>query len=200
MWQGIKSITDYKGNNSHLTNPANPSLPDELNHLFARLDRDNNQPITKLSLHGTPQHEVRRTLSHLNPNKTSGLDGIPGRVLKHCAGELVAVFTNLFNTSLEKAHFPTWLKLLLLSSGPGPHINQVLWLVLTHKEKHPSLWTSTNLSIEQIGQQGMLSHWPFIQHCHTWNRETATYGWYLLTTAPSSTPSLQAHWLQNWLT
>ncbi len=53
---------------------------------------------------------VRKTLSRINPRKAAGPDNIPGRVLKDCAAQLTDVRTDIFNTSLSKAVFPTCLK------------------------------------------------------------------------------------------
>lgn len=38
------------------------------------------------------QHQVRSTL---NSNKATGLDGVPGHVLKECADQLAEVFTDI---------------------------------------------------------------------------------------------------------
>ena len=37
LWQGLQTITDYKGKHSHEL-PSDTSLPDELNHFFARFE------------------------------------------------------------------------------------------------------------------------------------------------------------------
>lgn len=46
MWQGIKSLADYQKVNT--PPPDNATLLDELNHLYARFDRDNKTPALKL--------------------------------------------------------------------------------------------------------------------------------------------------------
>jgi hypothetical protein len=43
VWQGLQSITDYKGRPSHDL-PNNASLPDELNAFYAHLDNNNIMP------------------------------------------------------------------------------------------------------------------------------------------------------------
>lgn len=109
MWQGIRTITGYNSS----THAQSSSLPDDLNCFFARFDYADNiraqqgpsPPVLTLS-----PHDVRQTLQHINPSKATGPDGVPGRVLKHCAGELTAVLTDLFNTSLLQASVPTCLK------------------------------------------------------------------------------------------
>ena len=101
MWQGIRTITGY--NSSGSTHAHSPSLPDDLNCFFARFDRANNTDKTRaqqdpsLPVLTLNPHDMRQTLKHINPNKATVPDGVPGRVLKHCAGELTAVLTDLFN-------------------------------------------------------------------------------------------------------
>jgi hypothetical protein len=40
MWQGLKTITDYKGKHS-CELPSDTSLPDELNYFYARFEASN---------------------------------------------------------------------------------------------------------------------------------------------------------------
>jgi len=47
MWQGLRAITDYKGSSGGVTN-TDPSQPDELNLFYARFDRENSEPTTKM--------------------------------------------------------------------------------------------------------------------------------------------------------
>lgn len=91
MWQGIKAITDYKMKDN-LNVSSNSSLAEDLNKLFARFDKDNNNR-EKDSL--PPDHqgltldtnELRRALHSLNAGKAAGPDGIPGRVLQECTDQ-----------------------------------------------------------------------------------------------------------------
>ena len=114
VWQGIRTVTGY--NSSSSTHAQSPSLPDDLNCFFARFDRTDNSDNMRAQQEPSPPvltlspHDVRRTLQHINPKKATGPDGVPGRVLKHCAAELTAVLTDLFNTSLLQASVPTCLK------------------------------------------------------------------------------------------
>ncbi|KAK0148820.1 hypothetical protein N1851_010766 [Merluccius polli] len=133
MWKGIQSITNYK-TPPHTCN-TEPSLPDALNHFYARFEAQNtwglmyeglinagfslnllcetdpwpekksNPPPDDQVLILTPT-SVRMTLSKVDPRKAMGNDNIPGRVLKACAEQLAAVFTDIFNTSLVQAVVP----------------------------------------------------------------------------------------------
>jgi hypothetical protein len=47
MWQGLRTITDYKGKTSHVTD-TDVLLPDKLNTFFARFE-DNTVPLTRPS-------------------------------------------------------------------------------------------------------------------------------------------------------
>lgn len=49
-------------------------------------------------------------LSRINARKAAGPDGIPGRVLRACAGQLTGVMTNIFNMSLAQAAVPSCFK------------------------------------------------------------------------------------------
>ena len=49
---------------------------------------------------------VLKLLQNINPNKATGPDGIPGRVLKECAQELAPVLTHLFQASLHQGKIP----------------------------------------------------------------------------------------------
>ena len=42
MWQGLQTITDYKGKDSHKP-PSDTSLPDELNYFYARFEANNTE-------------------------------------------------------------------------------------------------------------------------------------------------------------
>ena len=54
--------------------------------------------------------EVYRSFKRINTRKAAGPDGIPGRVLKACAYQLVGVFTDIFNKSLSLSLVPTCFK------------------------------------------------------------------------------------------
>ncbi len=46
----------------------------------------------------------------INPWKTVGPDGVPGRVLRDCVHQLSEVLKDIFNTSLSQAVIPIYLK------------------------------------------------------------------------------------------
>ena len=54
--------------------------------------------------------DVRRAFMNINPRKTVGPDGIPGRVLKVCAHQLSGVFTEIYNLSLSHRIYPACFK------------------------------------------------------------------------------------------
>ena len=115
MWQGIQALTDYKPTNTTPQN-SDASFPDELNSFYARFDRDNQEAATKAVL--TSDHQpltlssidVCAALSRIKARKAAGPDGIPGRVLRACAGQLAEVLTDIFNLSLAQAAVPTCFK------------------------------------------------------------------------------------------
>ncbi|KAK0132238.1 RNA-directed DNA polymerase from mobile element jockey [Merluccius polli] len=84
---------------------------------FSRFEEDTRQAEdTQLtpSEHDQPptiqQHQVLQVLRSIDISKAPGPDGVPGKVLKSCAHQLAAVFTNIFNRSLQQATVPTCLK------------------------------------------------------------------------------------------
>ncbi|KAK2891549.1 hypothetical protein Q8A73_017214 [Channa argus] len=114
MWQGIQVITNYK-----TTSPAcdhDASLPDALNHFYARFEAQNNVKARKSTPLPNDQvlclttAEARKTLCRVNPRKPAGPDNIPGRVLTECTEQLADVFTDIFNISLSSNIVPTCLK------------------------------------------------------------------------------------------
>ncbi|KAM7379021.1 hypothetical protein PAMP_017842 [Pampus punctatissimus] len=115
MWQGIQAITDYKTSNSSPPT-SDASLPEELNSFYARFDRDNHEAAIKAVLPADHQPlilsptDVCAALSRINARKAAGPDGIPGRVLRACAGQLTGVMTNIFNMSLAQAAVPSCFK------------------------------------------------------------------------------------------
>ncbi len=108
MWQGINNITDFKGNKPATVNIAT-SLPDELNHFYARFEAHNtahteSAPVAvaeEASALSISVADVTQSFRWVNIHKAVGPDGIPGRVLRACAFQLAGVFTDIFNLSLS---------------------------------------------------------------------------------------------------
>ncbi|KAI4889033.1 hypothetical protein NFI96_004409 [Prochilodus magdalenae] len=115
MWQGIQTLTDYKPRSTVLANNC-ASLPDELNHFYARFDRGNKVVSSKTDppLHDHPLTlstlDVHRMLSRVNVRSAASPDKVPGRVLRACAHERSGVFGHIFNLSLAQAAVPTIFK------------------------------------------------------------------------------------------
>ncbi|KAF7703588.1 hypothetical protein C0J45_1000, partial [Silurus meridionalis] len=120
MWKGIQTITDYKPT-AHSTSSFQP---DKLNRFFARFDQgtghftsntDSSTAYSPLSLSTT---DIYSAFSRVDARKAAGLDGIPGHVLKTCAGQLALVFTDIFNLSLTQAKDATCLKTTTIMPVP----------------------------------------------------------------------------------
>lgn len=175
MWQGIKSLADYQKVNT--PPPDNDTLPDELNHFYARFDRDNKTPAIKVA---PPPNEqplslstsaVQDALSKVNERKAAGPDGIPGRVLRACAGQLSPVLADIFNLSLAQGVVPTCLKTSTIVPVPKQSATGSLndfrpvaltpviakcfeRLILAHlKACHPPHWTPISLPTGPTGLQ-----------------------------------------------
>ncbi|XP_013883397.1 uncharacterized protein LOC106531979 [Austrofundulus limnaeus] len=54
--------------------------------------------------------EVRRALMRVPARKAASPDGIPGRILKSCANQLAAPFTDIYNASLAQSTVPACFK------------------------------------------------------------------------------------------
>ncbi|KAI3351412.1 hypothetical protein L3Q82_020270 [Scortum barcoo] len=88
----------------------------KLNNFYARFERGNTATATKAAV--TPDHQpltlspddVGAVLGRIVVHKAAGPDGIPGRVLRACSGELAEVLTDIFNLSLAHAVVPTCFK------------------------------------------------------------------------------------------
>ena len=115
LWGGLRHITGYKGRNSSDDQPA-ASLPDDLNTFYGRFEATNPLPSARLAEDqddytlSLTVADVRRELQRVNPRKSSGPDGVPGRVLRGCADQLAEVFTSIFNLSLHLSEVPTCFK------------------------------------------------------------------------------------------
>jgi hypothetical protein len=112
VWQGLKTITDYKGKHSHKL-PSDKSLPDDLNNFYASFEANNTEECMRAS--AVPDDcvimlsiaNVSKTLKQVNIHKASGPDGLPG--LRACAHQLASV-TDIFNLSLTMSVMPTCFK------------------------------------------------------------------------------------------
>ena len=115
VWEGIRAITDYKSKARATSPSADATLAENLNHFYARFDRENTDSVLSPLPSSDPvpvlsSHEVRRVLRSINIRKAAGPDGVLGRVLKDCAAELTDVFTSIYNTSLSTSWVPACFK------------------------------------------------------------------------------------------
>jgi hypothetical protein len=86
MWQGLQTITDYKGKYSREL-ISDTSLPDELNNFYAHFEASNTETCIRAS--AVPDDcvimfsaaDVSKTFKHVNIHKVAGPDGLPGCVL-----------------------------------------------------------------------------------------------------------------------
>ncbi|KAI4871789.1 hypothetical protein NFI96_020449, partial [Prochilodus magdalenae] len=127
MWQGIQAITNYRTAPPACDSDA--SLPDALNHFYARFETQNGVAARKTTPRSDDQvlcltaADVRKTLRRVNPRKAAGPDNIPARVLRECADQLTDVFTDIFNISLGSATVPTCLKATTIIPVPKSSVS-----------------------------------------------------------------------------
>ncbi|KAI4899027.1 hypothetical protein NFI96_000382 [Prochilodus magdalenae] len=115
MWNGLRTITDYKGGGI-CDMGLSSSLADELNAHYARFEANTTSLATKLPVDqescapSISVSEVVRYFQAVNPRKTPGPDGVHNLVLRACAIQLAEVFTDIFNLSLRLSVIPTCFK------------------------------------------------------------------------------------------
>ena len=123
MWQGLQTITDYKGKHSRKL-PSDTSLPDELNYFYARFESKNTETCMRAPavkddcVIALSAADVNNTFRQVNIHKAAGPDGLPGRVLRACADQLASVFTDIFNISLSEFVIQTCFKQTTIVPGP----------------------------------------------------------------------------------
>ena len=90
MWQGLQTITDYKGKTRHVVD-TDVLLPDKLNTFFARFEYNTvppTRPAPKDCGLSFSSVDVSKSFKCVNLRKVAGPDGIPTRVLRVCADQL----------------------------------------------------------------------------------------------------------------
>ena len=106
MWQGLQTITEYKGKCSREL-PSDASLPDELNYFYARFEANNTETCMRapafledcvITLSAA---DVSKTFKQVNIHKAAGPQG--RSVLRACADQLASVFTDICNTNMFQA-------------------------------------------------------------------------------------------------
>uniref|UniRef100_A0A3B3IDP1 Reverse transcriptase domain-containing protein n=1 Tax=Oryzias latipes TaxID=8090 RepID=A0A3B3IDP1_ORYLA len=147
VWRGLRQITNYKPRAQHaadvlqlaerlntfyarfeVPHPSSSPLTEQVSSTTlvphsstttitedSMTPPDHLSPTTVLSV---TEEEVHKLFWKQNPRKAPGPDGISPATLKHCAGELAAVFTDIFNTSLESCHVPACFKLSTIVPVP----------------------------------------------------------------------------------
>ena len=119
MWQGLQTITDYKGKTSHIADTA-VLLLDKLN-TFAHLEDNTVQPTRPAPKDcglSFSMANMYKTFKRVNPCKAAGPDGIPSRNLRACADQLAGVFTDIFNLSLSQSAVTTYFKMSTIVPVP----------------------------------------------------------------------------------
>ncbi|KAK3516299.1 hypothetical protein QTP70_009421 [Hemibagrus guttatus] len=110
LWQGLRTITDYKAPTSAIDANAkanaNVIANAKANASSCRQEENANTENAFI----ISEHDVRRAFRRVNTRKAAGPDGISGRVLRACADQLAPVITVIFNLSLIQSVIPTCFK------------------------------------------------------------------------------------------
>ena len=101
MWQGLQTITDYKGKASHVVD-TNVLLPDKLNTFFACFE-DNTVPPTRPTTKDCGLSFSVANVKRDNSRMVADPDDIPSHVLRAWADQQARVFMDIFNLSLSQS-------------------------------------------------------------------------------------------------
>ena len=123
IWQGLQTITDYKGKTSHET-PSDESPPNGLNTIYAHFEASNTEAcmrapavsddcVITLSV-----ANVSKTFKQVNIHNAARPDGLARCVLRVCTDQLASVFTDIFNFSLTESIIPICFKQTPIVSVP----------------------------------------------------------------------------------
>lgn len=107
-WQGLSTITSYQMKPSSSSSENKTSLLCELNIFYARFVVC--APVALNGVISITKTNIRKSFMRINPQKLSGPDGRPSRILKTCAGQLAGVFADIINLSLLRSEVPTGFK------------------------------------------------------------------------------------------
>eukprot|EP00061_Rhincodon_typus_P010859 g35458.t1 len=94
----------------------NTSLPDTLNSFFAQFEQNASSEVSPILIAPdapvptVTAADIRSVFLGIIPRKATGPGGVPGRAFKSCVGQLVEVFTSIFNLSLLPAKVTTCFK------------------------------------------------------------------------------------------
>jgi hypothetical protein len=160
MWQGLQTITDYKGKHSREL-PRDTNLPDELNHFYAHFEASNTDTCMRapavlddcvITLSAA---DMSKTFKQINIHKAAGPDGLPGRVLRASADQLASVFTDISNLSLSESVIPTCFKQTTIV--PVPKNTKVTCL----NDYRPVAFTSVAMKcLERLIMAHINKHYP----------------------------------------
>ena len=140
----MQQVTQFK-QKAAASLDTSPDLPNRLNYFYCRFDKRNPNPGYRPpppagSLPLSPpftilEHEVRGLLKKLNTRKASGPDGVSSFVTRTCAAQLAPIFTDIFNSSLQRCAVPQCFKSSVIVPVPkktnGTQLNNYRPVALT---------------------------------------------------------------------
>lgn len=109
-WQAVPTFTNHRG-----CSGLEPQT---------QLPAASSQPTTAVRAAPFILEDVERGLRSVDPRMATGLDGVPGKVLKACAPQLSQIFTDIFNLSLTQASITPCLRLAAMLPIPQNNHSQ----------------------------------------------------------------------------
>ncbi len=111
VWKGMKDITSYKTPSPSTV--ENQQLADDLNEFYCMFEKHHShllQPPSPTPALQIREYDVRQVFKKNKRRKAPGPDGVSPACLKSCADQLVPIFTQIFNRSLELCEVPSCFK------------------------------------------------------------------------------------------
>ena len=125
-WKGLNTMMGRKQQKKPLVSENPVKFVNDINKLYARFDiNDYPDECGKLCQPLFPcpvtlvESDVVRCFSRINPNNSTGPDGLQGRVLKVCANQLGHIFTWFFQLLLNTHSTPRSWKISTTRWLPG---------------------------------------------------------------------------------
>ncbi|PNF36765.1 hypothetical protein B7P43_G11156, partial [Cryptotermes secundus] len=119
FWKYISNFRKHRSGSIHLevdgTHRAQPEAVADAfakhfqsvyNNHFSKVIHPVSQSSEFVSLAPISDADVYKAIKRLKPSKSVGLDGIPGFIIKGCAGIFIPILRHIFNLSLTQQYFP----------------------------------------------------------------------------------------------
>ena len=115
-WKGLKLLCGYTTKETELLIDETQENANEFNAFYARFDKHDHRQECEALLQNLDfnshvalnisRNDVHRALRNIKISKSSGPDGVSGRLLKFCTDQLDEPLHGLFQSSLDRRYVP----------------------------------------------------------------------------------------------